>query len=167
MKETLNWYVLRTKPRQERKAYDALIAAGFELYMPQRETIKIWSDRKKKVLEPIIPSYIFIRISEKNRQSIFPAVAVTNYLFWLHKPVIIRDNEMERMKRWFTDHKQEDINTHKLSKGSMVKVESGLMSGKEGVIEKVSGKYISLTITALGMLMHVDRKSTVVSLVEQ
>lgn len=162
MNNSENWYVLRTKPRQEKKAATYLSDNGFEVYIPLRESIKIWSDRKKKVEEVIIPSYIFIRTTEKDRNKIFPAVGVFNYMYWLKKPVIIRDKEMDQMQRWFSQHAKEEIKSHEITVGSNVKIESGVMSGKEGVVEKIGNKYITLTIAQLGIKFQVDKPSTLV-----
>ena len=160
--KTSNWYVLRTKPRQEKKAASYLSNAGFEVYIPLRETIKIWSDRKKKVEEPIIPSYIFIYISEKDRTLIFPAIGITNYMYWLNKPVIIRDKEMTQMQKWFNDHAEEEIKSREVEVGSTVKIESGIMIGKEGIVERVGAKYITLSIPQLGIKLQVDKPSTII-----
>ena len=162
MDDNLNWYVLRTKPRQEKKAAISLSNSGFEVYLPLKETIKIWSDRKKKVEEPIIPSYVFIHISEKNRQSIFPSIGITNYMFWLKKPVIIRDVDMLKMREWFDGYSKHEISSLEISIGSEVRVESGIMSGKEGIVEKIGNKYISLAIPQLGIKFKIDKPSTII-----
>ena len=162
MIEDKKWFVLRTKPRQEKKAAAYLSDAGFDVYIPLRETIKIWSDRKKKVEEPIIPSYIFIHISERDRSSIFPAIGVTNYMYWLKKPVVIRDKEMEQMQTWFSNHAAEEIKSRELTVGSNVRIESGVMQGKEGVIERIGSKFITLSIPKLGMRFQVDKPSTLI-----
>ncbi len=162
MNNSKNWYVLKTKPRQEKKASTYLSDNGFDIYIPLRETIKVWSDRKKKVEEPIIPSYIFINISEKERNNIFPAIGVSSYMYWLKKPVIIRDKEMIQMQSWFNDHAKEEIKSCEITVGSTVKIESGVMLGKEGVVEKFGSKYITLTIDQLGIKFQVDKPSTLV-----
>jgi transcription antitermination factor NusG len=162
MIESKKWFVLRTKPRQEKKAAAYLSDAGYDVYIPLRETIKIWSDRKKKVEEPIIPSYIFIHISERDRSSIFPAIGVTNYMYWLKKPVVIRDKEMEQMQTWFSNHAAEEIKSRELTVGSNVRIESGVMQGKEGVIERIGSKFITLSIPKLGMRFQVDKPSTLI-----
>ena len=56
------WYVLYTKPRQEKKVTDSLNAIGVEAYCPLVTVIKQWSDRKKKVQIPLINSYVFVNI---------------------------------------------------------------------------------------------------------
>ncbi|MEN8139052.1 MAG: UpxY family transcription antiterminator [Bacteroidota bacterium] len=166
MKDSKNWFVLRTKPRQEKKAAAYLSDAGFEVYIPLRETIKIWSDRKKKVKEPIIPSYIFIHISEKYRTSIFPAVGISNYMYWLKKPVIIRDKEMEQMQRWFNDHAQEEIKSREISVGNEVRIESGILLGKQGIVEKIGSRFITLSIPQLGVKLQVDKPKTIIKVVK-
>jgi len=45
--------------------------------------IKQWSDRKKKTETPLIPSYVFVNIEEKNRNDVFEVPGVVRYLFWL------------------------------------------------------------------------------------
>lgn len=165
MTDSPNWFVLRTKPRQEKKAAKFLERDGFDIYIPIRETVKIWSDRKKKVEEPIIPSYIFIQISERNRQDIFPAVGITNYMYWLQKPVIIRDSEMEQMQKWFNDHAQEEIKSREIEIGSEVIIESGPMTGKGGIVERVEAKSITLSIPQLGVKLHIDKPSTIVRMI--
>ena len=59
-KQNKKWYVLYTKPRHEIKALERLTQNGFEVYCPMKTTLKQWSDRKKKVSEPLLPSYLFI-----------------------------------------------------------------------------------------------------------
>jgi|LGVF01.1.fsa_nt_gb transcription antitermination factor NusG len=167
MKDSKSWFVLRTKPRQEKKAAAYLSDDGFDIYIPLRETIKIWSDRKKKVEEPIIPSYIFIHISEKNRASIFPAVGVNNYMYWLKKPVIIRDKEMDYLQKWFNDHAQKEIKSREIEVGSEVRIESGLMTGKEGIVERVGAKFITLSIPQLGIKLQVDKPSTIIKTISK
>ncbi len=56
------WYVLYTKSRNEKKLTQLLSEKGFDVYCPLQETVKQWSDRKKKVQEPIFKSYIFVHL---------------------------------------------------------------------------------------------------------
>ena len=63
------WHVLYTKPRHEIKALERLAKKGFEVYCPMKTTLKQWSDRKKKVSVPLLPSYIFIKTTEKKTRN--------------------------------------------------------------------------------------------------
>ena len=61
------WFALYTKPRCEFKAAKQLEEASVEYYLPSITRLKQWSDRKKKVTEPLIRGYIFILADEKER----------------------------------------------------------------------------------------------------
>jgi len=79
----MNWYVLCTKPRHEVKTAHALKHLGFEVYCPMKTEVRQWSDRKKKVRSPLFSKYIFVRTDEQNRNHVFQAAGVLNFLFWL------------------------------------------------------------------------------------
>jgi hypothetical protein len=52
------WYVAYTKPRHERTAVYSLQKAGIGSFLPLTKKLRIWSDRKKYVEEPLFPSYL-------------------------------------------------------------------------------------------------------------
>ena len=45
----LNWYVLYTTSRAEKKVAQRLEEKGLEVFLPMIEELRQWSDRKKKV----------------------------------------------------------------------------------------------------------------------
>ena len=59
-----NWYALYTFPRFEKKVYKRLVERGIEAYLPLQKKLRKWKDRKKWIEEPLIRSYIFVKISE-------------------------------------------------------------------------------------------------------
>ena len=112
MKETIQnskWHVLYTKPRHEIKALERLAQKGFEVYCPMKTTLKQWSDRKKKVSEPLLPSYLFIKTTEKKRAIPLTDPSVLNYIFWLGKPAIVRDSEIDALKGIITKDKAQEF----------------------------------------------------------
>ena len=61
-KNTLSWYLIHTKPRQEALALTNLTRQGFDCYMP---LLKLERIRQRKVMmeqEPMFPRYFFIRL---------------------------------------------------------------------------------------------------------
>ena len=58
--EELPWYVLYTKPRNEKKVAQRLSEAGYTVYCPLQKVRRQWSDRTKVVEEPLFTSYLFI-----------------------------------------------------------------------------------------------------------
>ncbi|MDV7400146.1 transcription termination/antitermination NusG family protein, partial [Arthrospira platensis SPKY1] len=65
------WMAVYTKPRCEKKAFERLSKReDLELYLPVQKRLKQWSDRKKWVEEVVLPSYLFIKCTEKQRYDI-------------------------------------------------------------------------------------------------
>ena len=64
-----SWFVLYTKPKQELRVVDELSKIGINSYCPTVKMIKQYSDRKKKIEKPLIPSYIMVYIEESKRKS--------------------------------------------------------------------------------------------------
>jgi transcriptional antiterminator RfaH len=73
---------------------ERLTKTGFEMYCPTIKTLRQWSDRKKKVEAPMFPGYIFAHVNEKERLAILNDPGVLNYVFWLGKPAVVREEEL-------------------------------------------------------------------------
>ena len=154
MKETLQnskWHVLYTKPRHEIKALERLAQNGFEIYCPMKTTLKQWSDRKKKVSEPLLPSYIFIKTTEKDRATPLKDPSVLNYIFWLGKPAIVRDKEIDTLKGIINKEKVQEFEIRKLKIGREIVIKKGLIKSENAVVKSVSNNHVTAELKELGM----------------
>ena len=79
----MNWLVLYTKPHFEIKVAQILNSLGITAYCPTLKLIKQYSDRKKKAETPLLRSYVFVQIDDKERNRVFSVPGVIRYLFWL------------------------------------------------------------------------------------
>ncbi|MFZ2283481.1 MAG: UpxY family transcription antiterminator [Lutibacter sp.] len=150
------WHVIYTKPRNEKKVADKLAQSGIQVYCPMVTQIKQWSDRKKKTETPLIPSYVFVNIAEKNRNDVFEVHGVVRYLFWLGKPAIVRDEEIlalqEGLKETVSEVEIADYKT-----GDIISIATGPFKGKEGIVKEVKKNKIQLVLKELGMLITLTR----------
>lgn len=149
-----NWFVIYTKPQQELKVSDQLNTIGIEAYCPYKEEVRQWSDRKKKVLVPLIKSYVFVRIDYQNRLQVFNSPGVVRYLFWLGKPAIVYDSEINALKESLSKP-YTSIKVETLVPGQRMVITSGPFNDKEGTIVKVSSKYVTVALDQLGMLVTI------------
>ena len=156
-KESMTWNVIYTKARNEKKVADRLTQSGIEVYCPMVTQIKQWSDRKKKTETPLIPSYVFVNLEEKNRNDVFEVPGVVRYLFWLGKPAIVREVEIlalkESLKETFSSVEITDY-----KKGDTINIPEGPFKGKEGTIKQVSKNKLQLVLKELGMLITLTRE---------
>lgn len=154
----LNWYALYTKPRKEQKVAQQLEQLGFTIYLPLKTEMRQWSDRKKKVVSPLFTSYVFIQIEETKRADVFIIDGVLNYVFWLGKPAIIRNNEMELMRNEI-DKPNTEVVVSNLLPGEQVQLKQGVFKGQEATVEYVSNQKAHLFLPSLGIKLIISRKS--------
>ena len=153
----MTWYVLYTKPRQERKVADSLNASGIEAYCPLVTVVKQWSDRKKKVQIPLINSYVFVNIDEHQRETVFKVSGIVRYLFWLGKPAVVRAIEIEALKQSLEDIVA-SFEVSAIQKDTIYKIPEGPFQGFEGIVKNINTTTIQLLLVDLGFFITLTRK---------
>lgn len=144
------WYVLYTKPRNEKKVAERLEQIGITVYCPLVTVVKQWSDRKKKVQTPLLPSYIFIQIEDSARNTVFDVPGVVRYLYWLGKPAMIRNEEIEIMQNWLKNTVT-SFEVVGIQPGTRFEIPSGPFAGKHGTVTKVEKNNLILVLEELGV----------------
>ena len=150
------WYVLYTKPRQEKKVADGLIALGIDAYCPLVTTIKQWSDRKKKVEVPLLTSYVFVNIAADQRDAVFEVSGIVRYLFWLGQPAVVREDEILSLQSWLSTTAA-TIAITPIQPGERIFVPCGPFEGQEGLVHKLGKHTIELFLTQLGIKLVMTR----------
>ncbi|WP_111308299.1 transcription termination/antitermination NusG family protein [Confluentibacter sediminis] len=159
-KSNLNWHVLYVRAKQEFKIEDHINNSDFDIeaFCPSRIETRIWSDRKKKVSVPILPSIILIKTQESLRDKVFSIPGTIRYLFWLGKPAIVKETEIEQL-RFVSQHK--DIVSHEvevLKPGKTINLKPFGFSDANGIIEKVSNNVCWIILETLGFTIKVTLK---------
>lgn len=149
------WFVLYTKPRNEKKVTDQLLAIGIETFCPMITSIKQWSDRKKKVTAPLINSYVFVQLEEVHRNKVFDVPGVVRYVHWLKKPAVVRENEIQALKE-ITDKTINNFSIDQLKKGDDFLVPAGVFKDKKGNIEEVRNNSIKIKLEELGVVVTIQ-----------
>ena len=146
-----NWYAIYTMPRAEKKVYERLVDIGVTTYLPLVTTIRIWSDRKKKVTSPLISSFVFVKIEESKLISLYQIQGVTGVLKYLKKPAIIRDTEIENLKILLSDSDNFSILDNPVfEKGETVRVLKGPFQGLIAQFYQNKGKHrVIVTIDSI------------------
>lgn len=151
------WYVLITKPKQELKVAERLFESGFEVCCPTRIEVRQWSDRKKKVIVPLLPSMVLIDISDKGRSQVFAIHGAVRYLFWLGKPAIVPSEEVELLREIATQ-KQEVLSAEKIGVGQEIDLKAFGLSAKKGTVKYVSGNQCWVVLHNLGYVVKLKIK---------
>lgn len=154
----MNWYVVYTKPKWEKKIAVQLQNNGIECYCPVIVQMRQWSDRKKKVEVPLFNSYVFVRLNENDRNAVFDNVGVVRYLFWLGKPAIVRDDEINIIKKWLNSSHNIDVEVASYHIGDSIALESGPFSTQKATIKEITKTHYVLVLESMGCILKMKFK---------
>lgn len=154
----MNWYVVYTKPKWEKKVAEKLNQIGIECYCPLITKVKQWSDRKKKIEVPLFNSYVFVQLEELDRNSVFEVPGVVRYLFWLGKPAIVRDEEIDVIRKSLKSSNISDITVTSIQVGDRIKLDSGAFSNQDAIVQEVSNTHYILVLESLGCVLKIKYK---------
>jgi transcriptional antiterminator RfaH len=154
----MNWYVVYTKPKWEKKVAERLNQIGIECYCPVITQIKQWSDRKKKIEVPLFNSYVFVQLPDMDRNAVFQVAGVIRYLFWLGKPAIVKDEEIAIIKKGLSDSNVSDVSIKAFQVGDRIKLESGVFSSQNAIVQEISNTHYILVLESLGCVLKIKYK---------
>ncbi len=153
-----NWYAVFTKPRAEKKVHERMLNEDIEAFLPLVKTVRQWSDRKKTIEIPLISSYVFVHMLEKDLYKTLPIHGTVNVLKHLGKPAKVRDVEIENLKILSGNSEGYEFdNSIRVLKGDVVEVNKGPFMGLIATCEKSSGNHrVVVKIDSLGSCIVVN-----------
>jgi transcriptional antiterminator NusG len=153
------WYAVRVRSNYERVAATHLRERGYDEFSPSYQVERRWSDRTKTIEQFLFPGYVFTRLNPHNRLLVLTAPGVVGLIGFGKSPTPIPDQEIENirtmvrsgllMKPWPF-----------LEVGQRVLIERGPLSGVEGILQDVKGKFrlvVSVSLLHRAVSAEVDR----------
>ena len=143
MKFKNGWHVIYVNPNSEKKVYERLKDISIESFMPEIKTIRKWSDRKKTILKPLFPSYVFVNINSP--LEFYKALSVygaCEYIRFGEEYARVREKEINQIKLLVGDKNILDIETNvALPKiGEIKKITYGPLDGLDCEIIRVDNQ---------------------------
>lgn len=93
------WRVFYTRARAEKKCEQRLYDRQIDVLVPKKKEIRQWSDRKKKVVEPLFRNYLFAHVDEKDRVRVLRTNGVVRCVHFHGEPARLRDETVEKLKK--------------------------------------------------------------------
>ena len=145
----MNWHVLYTKPRSEKKAEKQLQSIGIDAYCPTFSKISRWSDRKRKIDVPVLPSMVLVNINHNDLKKVFKSPLIVRYMFWLGKRAVVTQSEVDILKKKLNG-KHNLINTElsNIKIGDIFKLSS--FNNEKGIVNRISNNNIWIYIKSIG-----------------
>ncbi|MBD1392909.1 UpxY family transcription antiterminator [Mucilaginibacter glaciei] len=126
------WYPVYTHSRAEKKAYEALIDKGIEVYLPLQRTLKQWSDRKKWVEEPLIKSYIFVKIEENAKTQVLMTKGIARFIYFSGRVTAMPSKQIEDLKLLMASSLELEVTEENMQPGEKIEIKAGPLKSLTG-----------------------------------
>lgn len=101
------WYAVHTKSRHEDRSYTLLIQKSIHAFLPK---IEVWSkrkDRRKKIMIPMFPGYLFAELQNLDNQTRLDVLKTFGVVRILGKskssePISVPDEKIDAIQRLIT-----------------------------------------------------------------
>jgi transcription antitermination factor NusG len=160
---SLKWYAVYTKPRWEKKVNSLLLQKGIEAYCPLNKIRRKWSDRVKTIEEPLFKSYVFVKVTDEDRTNVRMTNGVVNFIYWNGRPAIIKEKEIQIIKRFLDEYENVEVVKMELVEGDRVQITAGPMMDKEGKVLEVKNKVAKVCIDSIGYMLiaYIDKSKLI------
>lgn len=147
------WYAIYTRPRWEKKVNLLLSEKGIECYCPLNKIKRKWSDRLKTVEEPLFKSYVFVKVYDGEKTIVRMTAGVINFVYWNKKPALIKEKEIQTIKRFLDEHENIQVYPMDLKLNDRVRITAGSLMDQEGKVLDIRRKAVKVAIDSLGYIL--------------
>lgn len=131
-----DWHAIYTRHQHERSVAFHLQQLGIEVFLPLYRETHRWSDRRKQVVLPLIPCYVFFAGGLQQRLQILSTPGVCSLVASGGKIAVIPAFELQALQR--TMNSNLPVRPHPFVQvGDRIRVRSGPLAGLEGIIARV------------------------------
>ena len=132
------WYAVHTKSRHEDRSYALLIQKSIHAFLPK---IEVWSkrkDRRKKIMIPMFPGYLFAELQNLDNQTRLDVLKTFGVVRILGKsknsePIPVPDEKIDAIQRLITS--RVEVQQFQYPKvGEPARIMDGPFKGIEGSV---------------------------------
>ena len=140
--EQPGWYALYTRSRFEKKLLSELTDRSVEAFLPMREVLSRWKDRKKRIWLPVFPGYIFVRQvdSAVNRHRVLNIPGAVRFVSFEGRPAPVPEEQIEGVRRFLELHLSVDPYPY-IKVGRRVEIIAGPLKGVQGRLVLKKGRF--------------------------
>jgi transcription antitermination factor NusG len=150
------WFAVYTKPKWEKKVAKLLTSRQIENYCPLNLVVRQWSDRKKRVYEPLFSSYVFVHVCEKQLTALRQVPGIINLVTWLNKPAEIKEQEIQAIREFLDEYKSVKLEKAVVNLNDTVRILSGPLTDYKGDVIEIRNNTIKVILPSLGYQMTAE-----------
>jgi transcriptional antiterminator NusG len=150
------WYAVYTVVRHEKAADSALKQKQIETFLPLREITSQWKDRKKRVLLPLFPGYLFVNTTLDYKLNILNTPGIVRILGISGTPAPIPEDQIDSIRKLLESKVPFDPHPY-LKEGEMVIVTHGPLQGIVGrILERRGLNKLILSVDLIKRAISVE-----------
>jgi transcription antitermination factor NusG len=136
------WYALYTRSRFEKKMLSELSDRRIEVFLPMREILSRWKDRKKKIWIPLFPGYLFLNHVDtpENRFRILNLPGAVRFVGFQGHADPVPEEQIEYVRRFLESSIAVDPYPY-MQVGTRVEVIAGPLKGIQGLLIEKRGRF--------------------------
>ncbi len=132
------WYAVHTRSRHEEKVFTGLLQKAYHVFLPKLEVWSKRKDRKKKILLPMFPGYLFVELAKvdgETRVDVLKTFGVVKILgdHATYEPIAVPEATIEALQR-ITSSKVEIQQFQYPKVGEAARITDGPFKGVEGLV---------------------------------
>jgi len=143
-----NWYLVYTKPRQEKIALQELKNQKYIAYLPLIDMEKIVRGARTIVSEPLFARYLFIRLDPEGSKSWAPILStkgVASLVRFGQRPAQVADVIVNAI----VETLQSPLGGQQYQPGDLVVIHAGPFRGLEAVFQVYNGNHRAMVLLSL------------------
>jgi transcription antitermination factor NusG len=152
------WFALHVKARSERTTAELLRSKGYEEFVPLYYCRRRWSDRIKRVMQPLFPGYVFCRLDLQNRLPVLVTPGVLQIVGLGRIPAPIDEEEIISLQKVVISGFQTEPSPF-MKVGERVRIVRGALEGVEGILTALKGSHrliVSVTLLRRSVAVEID-----------
>ena len=131
--DSRHWFAITVKPQHEFAVENGLTAKGVDAYVPASWTLRSWSDRIKKLQQPVFPGYVFGYFDSAVRSSVLKTPGAKSIVSFGNTLAAIPDQQISSIRQMLDSSLP--VHAHPfLREGQRVRIGGGPLAGVEGIL---------------------------------
>jgi len=151
------WFAVYTRSRYEKSTADELELQQITVYLPMYRTLRVWTDRRKRVTVPLIRSYLFVHIGEPEYMKVLHTPGVVKIISFSGRPAPIPDWQINNLRILIGAGVPVADTPVNYKPGNLVTIAHGALTGLCGTVVSIRARcLIVISITALNYNLSVE-----------
>lgn len=132
------WYAAYTRTRHEKCVAEQCKQRGVAVFLPLYCARRLWKQRRAKVLLPLFPSYVFVRIALQDRLRVLGIPGIVSIVSFRGVPAVVPEAQIDSLSRAVSLGRANPAVY--LQSGRRVRVTAGPLVGLEGIVVDFRGE---------------------------